>query len=254
MSSRTQTQNAMTMNTLISKNRDAIVKYVLKQHRKNDLNIHFEVEADTNGYTTSGNIKTDGLYFKQVLKKLGTDEYVNIKINPILPVRLCFWNSHEIIKVLNKKKSNRFVISLGFNPTACPCSQFITLEPHVAVYDTETKSYHDFTRDFGGEAEKIFIPIWTDMENKMTRQILSMWGFNHRWFVNKMGEHQCRNYTRSGRRQRGDGKSTGKYIWRVRCFNPIPSIHKPLEEFNRDEWIMLSMLTKANITYIDGNF
>jgi len=257
MNSRTQTQNAIAMDTLIAKNKSAIVKYVMKQHRKNDLDTNFQVETDTDGFTKSGSINTQGIHFKQIMNKLGVDEYVNIKINPILPVRLCFWNSHTIIKILNKHQPNRFVVSLGFNPTSCQCSQFITLEPHAVVYDTETKSYHDFTIDFGGETEKIFIPIWTDMENKISIDALSTWGFNHRWYVNKMGEHQCRNHTRSGKYRPNSRQSVRQrvnraYLWRVKCFRPIPDVHSPIDEFDKKDWDCLSWIVKCNFINVNN--
>ena len=181
------------METKMMKNEIVITKWIMKQYKKDCVTRipnTFLTKDEIMRSTKTKNVKTNGMYFKSVMKKLGVERYETLKIIPLLAPQLCMFNSRLILPLLNKNEPNRYVFSLGFNPTACCCGKNITCEPHAVVYDTKEDKYYDFTKDFANETHKIYIPMWNDMENKITIKHILYWDRVQDWW--KIGkDHSC---------------------------------------------------------------
>jgi hypothetical protein len=146
---------------------------------------------------TKGEFTTTSGVGRRCLKLCeNTFEYkpVKMKIIPILFRQLCFQNTMVMKDILEKRGVHHYEYVLGVNITACPCGCKFTLELHAVLYNTLTKSYEDYTTDYGRETNKWFIPVkHYDDKNQYWGAIKLCSMMEITYFWSWRGEHKCKN-------------------------------------------------------------
>jgi len=119
---------------------------------------------------------------------------VKMEMKPILFRNLCYQNTMVLKDILEKRGINHYQYVLGVNITACPCGCKFNLELHAVLYNTLTKSYEDYTTDFGRETHKWFIPVkHYDDRNQYCMAIRLCRRMDITLFWNWRGKHYCPN-------------------------------------------------------------
>ena len=175
------------MDYIMDNKREIITEYlnndIIKEARQNILPIpHGE-------FTTTEGV---GRRCLKLCENIFEYKPVKMKIIPILFRQLCFQNTMVMMDILEKRGHNHYEYVMGVNITACPCGCKFNLELHAVLYNTLTKSYEDYTSDFGGETDKWFIPVkhYDDKTQHMgALRLCSMIEITYFW--NWRGEHKC---------------------------------------------------------------
>jgi hypothetical protein len=176
---------------LITNNKDLILKWYLKQARKDNIKpIELPYDFDLNCLVKTQYVKTDTIKDVNDMK-IGVDLPQKLKIIPFLIKNNCHYNSNKLCQIVNKKQK-RLKHILGYNFCSCPCNKFYSLEIHSVVQDIKSNEYLDFTEDFAGETEKWFIPV-RELDNDNFIDIIhDIKEEGLEFYYNTETEHKCK--------------------------------------------------------------
>jgi hypothetical protein len=110
----------------------------------------------------------NGKKLKRCLKKFDaiSEEAIKLTIVPIGFQQRCHQNC-DLYCAIDKD----FEPKLGYNITACPCGNCMTMELHSVLYHKPTNKFYDITEDYEYETEKWFMPFKTKKTQLEFRQL-----------------------------------------------------------------------------------
>ena len=132
-------------------------------------------------------VETKGVNKKKLIKMLsrfgdvfGTP--IKIEVLKMGFNNMCHRNCINFCEICPEYK-----VQIGYNITSCDCGNFMCMEIHSVIKDTNDKLY-DITADFNNETEKWFVPLNT---NKNIFQLTGFCGRKYDNYITDASKCKC---------------------------------------------------------------